>query len=79
MRGGFDWCCVAFFLVSWHTAAAGYAAAAHLRPRAALAALLCAAAAIGLLLSGAAAPTLRAMYRTARPLYDLSSETQSLK
>lgn len=72
IQGGFDWYCIAFFMVSWYVANAGYAAAAYLRPATAMAALLCAVLAVGLLLSGAIAPSLRAMYRTSRPLYDLS-------
>lgn len=72
IQGGFDWYCIAFFMVSWYVANAGYAAAAYLRPATAMAALLCAVLAAGLLLSGAIAPSARAMYRTARPLYDLS-------
>ena len=72
IQGGFDWYTITFFLVSWYTANAGYAAAAHLRPRTATAVLLCSVLAVGLLLSGAVAPTARSLYRTARPLYYLS-------
>ena len=72
IQGGFDWYTITFFLVSWYTANAGYAAAAHLHPRTATAVLLCSALAVGLLLSGAVAPTARSLYRTARPLYYLS-------
>lgn len=74
--GSFDWYAIAMFLVSWYAAAAGNAAAAHFRPRTALAVVLCALLAAGLLLSGAVAPTLRALHRTASPLYSLTGVTK---
>ncbi|EIE24788.1 hypothetical protein COCSUDRAFT_62198 [Coccomyxa subellipsoidea C-169] len=71
LQGGYDWYSLSFFLVSLYTANAGYAAAAHLRQRTATAVLLGAILVVGLLLSGAVAPTARSLYRTARPLHYL--------
>ncbi len=76
LSGGSDWTVTSFFLVAWYGAAAAYAAAAHLPPRAALGTLLVGLAAAGLLLSGAIAPTLRALGRTALPLFHLAGATK---
>jgi hypothetical protein len=72
VHGAFDANYIVLFLVSWYSALASYAAAAHFRPHTAFAVLLCAMLAVGLLLSGAIAPTLRTLYTTARPLYHLT-------
>lgn len=78
LQGGYDWYSLSFFLVSLYTANAGYAAAAHLRQRTATAVLLGAILVVGLLLSGAVAPTARSLYRTARPLHYLPGVNPAL-
>ena len=74
MYAGYDWHAVALILVSWYTAAAGYAASAHFRRSTSAVLLLSAVFCSVLLLSGAVAPTLRTMYASGRFFYGLSGE-----
>ena len=74
---GYDWRAVALVLVSWWTAAAGYAASAYSAPATACTALLAGTFCSIVLLSGAVAPTLRAMYASCRLFYWLSGEPRN--
>lgn len=74
---GFDWRAVVLVLVSWWTAAAGYAASANLAPATACTALLAGTFCSIVLLSGAVAPTLRSLYASCRLFYGFSREPQN--
>ena len=71
---GYDWRALAFILVSWWTAAAGYAASANLAPATACTALLVGTFCSIVLLSGAVAPTLRSIYASCGLFYGFSGE-----